>query len=164
MLIKISMQFSIKGFWSHYTPNKDSWMGTWFTHVQHIQELLALYCTSSKALPESVGFEGRVGVDVVMQPPLHRHVPVTHAVSHLHAEVSVVAVNVLDGFKVIFLLNCRIRADHERKNKSEWKIKTKRDKRQKYDHHTGKDVFLRVPIVDSGPSARFAKSLFWIAA
>lgn len=66
-------------------------------------------------LPESVGFEGGVGVDVVMQPPLHRHVPVAHAVSHLHTEVCVVAVNVLDGSEVIFLFCGGIAAAHEKK-------------------------------------------------
>lgn len=70
-----------------------------------------------KALPESVGFEGGIGVDVVMQPPLHCHVPVTHAMSDLHTEVSVVAVNVLDGFEVIFLLfSCGIGTGHKGKN------------------------------------------------
>lgn len=54
-------------------------------------------------LPESVGFEGGIGVDVVMQPPLHCHVPVAHAMADLHTEVCVVAVNVLDGFEVVFL-------------------------------------------------------------
>lgn len=62
-------------------------------------------CCTRKASPESVGFEGCVGVDVVMQPPLHRHVPVTHAMSNLHTEVCVVAVDVLDGFEVITLLS-----------------------------------------------------------
>ena len=52
-------------------------------------------------LPEDVGLEGGVGVDVVVQPPLHRHVPVAHAVADLHAEVCVVAVNVLDGLEVV---------------------------------------------------------------
>lgn len=50
---------------------------------------------------ECVSFERTVGVDIVMQPPLHRHVPVSHSMSHFHTEVSVVAVNVLDGFEVI---------------------------------------------------------------
>lgn len=79
---------------------------------------------SRKALPESVGFEGGVGVDVVMQPPLHRHVPVTHAVSHLHAEVRVVAVNVLDGFEVIFLFNSWVRTGHTGQDIQRSKINT----------------------------------------
>ncbi len=44
-----------------------------------------------------------------MQPPLNWHIPVTHAVSDLHAEVSVVAVDVLDGSEVIFLFAVGIR-------------------------------------------------------
>lgn len=53
--------------------------------------------------PQSVGPEGGVWVDVVMQPPLHAHVPVAHAMSHLYAEVSVVAVDVLNGSEVVQL-------------------------------------------------------------
>lgn len=64
------------------------------------------------SLPEGVGSEGSIGVDVVMQPPLHGHVPVTHAVSHLHTEVCVVAVDVLDGSEIIFLLSCGISTEH----------------------------------------------------
>lgn len=70
-------------------------------------------CTGG-ASPQSVGAEGGVGVDVVMQPPLHRHVPVAHAVSHLHAEVGVVAVDVLNGSEVVRLRCGRIRADIDR--------------------------------------------------
>ena len=51
-----------------------------------------------------------------MQPPLHRHVPVTHAVSDLHTEVSVVAVDVLDGSEVVFLFSGGLRAGHEGTN------------------------------------------------
>lgn len=64
-----------------------------------------------KALPKRVGFEGGIRVDVMMQPPLHSHVPVTQAVPNLHTEVSVVAVDVLDGSEVIFLFSGGIRTD-----------------------------------------------------
>lgn len=67
-------------------------------------------CTGG-ASPQSVGSEGGVRVDVVMQPPLHCHVPVAHAVSHLHAEVSVVAVDVLNGSEVVRLGCGGIRAE-----------------------------------------------------
>lgn len=40
-----------------------------------------------------------------MQPPLHRHVPVTHAVADLHAEVGVVAVDALDGSEVVLVFS-----------------------------------------------------------
>lgn len=70
-------------------------------------------CCTHKPLPERVGFEGGIGVDVVVQPPLHCHVPVTHAMSDLHAEVSVVAVDVLDGSEVVLLFSGGIGADHE---------------------------------------------------
>lgn len=69
--------------------------------------------------PESVGLEGGVGVDVVVQPPLHRHVPVAHPVSHLHAEVGVVAVDVLDGSEVVLLFGGRVGTDGREK----WKRK-----------------------------------------
>lgn len=58
-----------------------------------------------KAKPEGVGFEGGIGIDVMMQPPLHSHVPVAHAMSDFCAEVSVVAVDILDGFEVVFLFS-----------------------------------------------------------
>lgn len=72
-------------------------------------------CCTRKALPEGVGPEGGVGVDVVMQPPLHRHVPVTHAVADLHTEVRVVAVDVLDGFEVIRLVSAGVRTGKREK-------------------------------------------------
>lgn len=53
----------------------------------------------------------------MMQPPLNRHVPITHAVTDFHAEVGVVAVNVLDSFEVIFLFGVRIRTTNEEKKK-----------------------------------------------
>lgn len=64
-------------------------------------------------LPQSVRLEGGILVDVVMQPPLHCHVPVAHPVTHFHTEVSVVAVNILYGFEVIFLLSAGIRTRQE---------------------------------------------------
>lgn len=51
-----------------------------------------------------------------MQPPLDSHVPVTHAVSDFHAEVGVVAVDVLDGFEVIFFFSWGINTGHKEKN------------------------------------------------
>lgn len=99
----------VKAFWCPNTPHRDSWMSLGI-HACKISR----NCCTHEALPESVGFEGGIGVDVVMQPPLHRHVPVTHAMSDLHTEVSVVAVDVLDGFEVIFLFGGGIRAGHKR--------------------------------------------------
>lgn len=87
---------------------------------------MKLLHTKSLTVPESVGFEGRIGVDVVVQPPLHGHVPVTHAMSDLHTEVCVVAVNVLDGFEVVFLFSDGIRAGNKGENVE--KEKTKRHK------------------------------------
>lgn len=75
--------------------------------------------TKKEASPECVGAEGRVGVDVVMQPPLHRHVPVAHAVADLHAEVGVVAVDVLDGSEVVPVLSSRVRAGNEERKPHE---------------------------------------------
>lgn len=69
--------------------------------VQSTQKFIDEY----RIEPECVGFERGIGIDVVMQPPLDGHVPVTHAVSDFHTEVSVVAVDVLDGFEVIFLFS-----------------------------------------------------------
>lgn len=54
-----------------------------------------------EVLLERVSFEGRLGVDVLMQPPLHSHVPVFHAMPDFDAKVGVVAVDVLDGSEVI---------------------------------------------------------------
>lgn len=51
--------------------------------------------------PEDVGAGGRAPVDVLRQPPLHRHVPVPHAIAHAHAEVRAVAVDVADGLIVV---------------------------------------------------------------
>lgn len=51
--------------------------------------------------PQCVSFEGRVRVDVVMQPPLYSHIPVAHPMADLHTEVCVVAINVLDGLEVV---------------------------------------------------------------
>ncbi len=52
-------------------------------------------------VPESIRSERSIGVDVVVKPPLHRHVPVAHAMPNLYAEIGVITVNVLDRFKVI---------------------------------------------------------------
>lgn len=51
--------------------------------------------------PEDVGAGGRTLVDVLRQPPLHRHVPVPHALPHPRAEVCAVAVDVADGLVVV---------------------------------------------------------------
>lgn len=51
--------------------------------------------------PESVRSERGIGVDIVVKPPLHCHVPVAHAMPNLHAEICVITVNVLDRFEVI---------------------------------------------------------------
>lgn len=52
-------------------------------------------------VPESVGSERGIGVDIVVKPPLHRHVPVAHAMPNLDAEICIITVNVLDSFEVI---------------------------------------------------------------
>lgn len=51
--------------------------------------------------PQDVGAERCALVDVLRQPPLHRHVPIPHALPHTHAEVCVVAVDVSDGLIVV---------------------------------------------------------------
>lgn len=51
--------------------------------------------------PEDIGAGGRALVDILRQPPLHRHVPVPHAIPHPHAEVRAVAVDVADGLIVV---------------------------------------------------------------
>lgn len=58
-----------------------------------------------------------------MQPPLHCHVPVTHAMSDLHTEVSVVTVDVLDGFEVIFLLRGGIKTGEKKEKKPAFNTK-----------------------------------------
>lgn len=59
--------------------------------------------------PEHVGAGGRALVYVLRQPPLHRHVPVPHALPHSHAEVCVVAVDVADGLIVVLQGSCHLR-------------------------------------------------------
>ena len=59
--------------------------------------------------PEHVGAGGSALVDVLRQPPLHRHVPVPHALPHCHAEVCVVAVDVADGLIVVLQGRRRLR-------------------------------------------------------
>lgn len=52
-------------------------------------------------VPESIRSERSIGVNIVVKPPLHRHVPVTHAMPNLYTEICVITVDVLDRFKVI---------------------------------------------------------------
>ena len=59
--------------------------------------------------PEDVGAGGRALVDVLRQPPLHRHVPVAHALPHSHAEVCAAAVDVADGLIVVLHGSRRLR-------------------------------------------------------
>lgn len=62
---------------------------------------VVLYGPGRAGSPEDIGAGGRALVDVLRQPPLHRHVPVPHALPHPHAEVCVVAVDVADGLIVV---------------------------------------------------------------
>lgn len=51
--------------------------------------------------PQDIGTGRCALVDILRQPPLHRHVPVPHAIAHPHAEICAVAVDVADGLIVI---------------------------------------------------------------
>lgn len=62
-------------------------------------------------LPESVHFERGIGVNVVVKPPLHRHIPVAHTMTHFHTEIAVIAVNVLDCLEVIIQFCAWIRTE-----------------------------------------------------
>lgn len=136
-------------------PHRDLWMSM----VIH---------TSKAALPESVCFEGWIGVDVVMQPPLHRHVPVTHAMTDLHTEVSVVAVNILDGFEVVFLFSSGIRTrEQSAVNTKIWTPKTPWYLVSNYWCillYYSLKPYVDVPVVDSGSSSGFGQRLFWVTA
>lgn len=92
-------------------------------------------CWTLKPLPESVGLEGGIGVDVVMQPPLHCHVPIAHAMTDLHTEVSVVAVDVLDGSEVILLFSRGIRAGHEGEKKTNFQQQNKNSNKEWVSNH-----------------------------
>lgn len=92
----------------------------------------------------------------MMQPPLHRHVPVTHAVPDLHAEVGVVAVDVLDSFEVVFLFSVGVRTTDEEEKKTHQHKPT--------NSHSVKMTYIHTPVVDSRSSSRFGKCLFCIAA
>lgn len=66
--------------------------------------------------PQNVGADRCALVDVLCQPPLHRHVPVPHAIPHPHAEVCAIAVDVTDGLIVILQGSCILRT-------GEWRMR-----------------------------------------